>query len=135
MEFKYSDAGRKLSKRPKQINDCVVRALALAVEIPYDVAYDMAASHGRQSGRGMVHAHIRALFDSVPRIAGRHVFQAVKGQPRMNARRFAEAYPSGRWIVQFAGHYVAVVDGVFHDTVAAGCRPTRCVYSAWEVVP
>lgn len=35
-----SDAGRSESRRPRQKNDCTVRALALALELRYDDAYD-----------------------------------------------------------------------------------------------
>jgi hypothetical protein len=130
-KFVNNDGGRSASKRPKQRLDCVVRAVAIACQLDYDDAYDRAAYHGRQSGRGMQKDHIHALLMAIPSITGRHIFPAVKGSPRMNIERFAEANPTGRFILQCAGHYVACVDGTIYDDGRP--RFDACVYSAWEV--
>lgn len=45
-----SDAGRYGSRRPRQKNDCTVRALALAMGLPYDEAYDRLKEAGRRCG-------------------------------------------------------------------------------------
>lgn len=130
-KFQQHDGGRANSKRPKQRLDCVVRAVAIACKADYDDAYDRAAFHGRQSGRAMRKEHAHAFMMSIDEITGRHVFPAVKGSPRMNIERFVEAYPSGRFILQCAGHYVACVDGTIYDDGRP--RFDACVYSAWEV--
>lgn len=57
-------------------------------------------------------------------------FPAVKGQPRMNGKRFCEAYPKGRYILNMAGHLTCCVDGVIYDTW--DCTE-KCVYNAWQV--
>lgn len=41
------DAGRSASRRPRQKNDCTVRALALARGLTYDEAYDTLKAAGR----------------------------------------------------------------------------------------
>jgi hypothetical protein len=39
--FSFNDGGRQLSKRPRQRNDCTVRAVAIACDFSYDSAYDL----------------------------------------------------------------------------------------------
>lgn len=52
-----TDAGRSQSKRPRQSNDCTVRALALALDCPYDQAYDTLKTAGRIASRGCQPLH------------------------------------------------------------------------------
>jgi hypothetical protein len=128
VRFQQTDAGRSTSRRPKQQNDCTVRAVALALNVPYDVAYDDLAAAGRECSRGF---HFLSWALAQPRL--RWIpFQAVKGQSRMNAAKFCTQYSTGRWIIRTAKHVCVVVDGVVLDTSAP--NPARCVYGAWEVV-
>ena len=50
--YMKNDGGRASSKRPKQKNDCVVRAIAVAFNLPYDDVYETMADLGRKCGRG-----------------------------------------------------------------------------------
>lgn len=130
MNFVADDGGRSASKRPKQRNDCVVRAIAIASERPYDEVYDELAAAGRQCGRGTAKNVWQVLLsDRGERIA----FPAVAGQARMKPAEFCRRFPSGRWVIQMAGHVAAVVDGVVHDDFQP--RETACVYAAWCVAP
>lgn len=127
MKFIITDAGRSDSTRPKQTNDCTVRAYAEARNISYDRAYEYVALLGRKSGRRFHFKKVVAansIFRWLP-------FQAVKGQPRMNVEQFADQFTHGVYIARTAKHVLAVVDGVVHDD----CIPNgaRCVYGAWEV--
>jgi hypothetical protein len=127
-EFFQTDAGRSESKRPRQKNDCTVRALSLAVGIPYDRAHDELALAGRKYGS-------RFVFDANSydgAILRWRSFQAVKGTRRMTPGRFCAEHPTGRWIVKTAKHVFAVVGGVILDETFP--RLDRCVYGAWEVV-
>lgn len=126
--FRFHDGGRLSSRRPKQSNDCTVRALAIARELPYDEAYDTLAAAGRKCARGF---HFAPWATRQPYFR-KHAFQAVKGQSRMNVAKFCETHPQGRWVVRTAKHVLAVVDGVAHDIFESD--PNRCVYTAWEVL-
>ncbi len=42
--------------------------------------------------------------------------------------------PMGRIIARVSRHYVAVIDGVLHDTYDASRGGTRCVYGYWSMV-
>lgn len=122
--FKKSDAGRSASRRPRQSNDCTVRAYALAAGIAYDEAYDLLAEAGRKSGRGF---GFRKFIEAKGYVwIG---FPAVKGERRMNPYRFAAEHPHGRFILKTAKHVFPVIDGVILDDVPP--RLDRCVYGAW----
>lgn len=122
-----SDAGRSASKRPKQKNDCTVRALATVMGLPYDEAYDILAEAGRKCSRGFA---FPKWINAQP-WAKKHSFPAVKGQRRMNPATFAQQFPRGRFICQVAKHVFAVVDGVLIDLHENA--PDRCIYAAWEI--
>ena len=120
-----NDGGRSLSKRPRQKNDCTVRALAIARGLSYDDAYDILKNAGRSCSRGF---HFPDWMAS--QVWGRKIsFPAVKGQRRMNPAAFVVAFPNGRYICQVAKHIFAVVDGVVHDIFENA--PDRCIYSIY----
>lgn len=131
-KFEKTDGGKAGSRRPKQTNDCTVRALALATELGYDAAYDLMAEAGRKCSRRF---HFKKLANTGKANGYQfrwHSFPAIKGQSRMNLATFCESHPQGRWVVRVAKHVAAVIDGVYYDSFAE--RPDRCVYGAWEVI-
>jgi len=125
--FIFNDGGRATSRRPRQRDDCTVRALAIALRIPYDDAYDQLAGAGRKCSRGF---RLSDWLNDQP-FARRISFPAVKGERRMNPARFCKDYPTGTYIAKVAKHTFAVVDGVVHDTFENS--PDRCIYVAWEI--
>lgn len=137
MKFNYNDGGRSKSiKRSKQTNDCTVIALALALSMDYDIAYDFLKKMGRKSGQGF---HLNLLLDGIIETGGsineyifkKHSFPALKGQPRMNVERFLNAYPKGIYIIRVAKHMACVKDGVLTDTHTCN-HFKKCVYTAFE---
>lgn len=52
MTFIKSDGGRSLSLRPKQRNDCTVKAAAIACQVSYDEAYEAIKKLGRECNKG-----------------------------------------------------------------------------------
>lgn len=135
-KFVKTDAGRSGSRRPKQTNDCSVRALALAAGITYDEAYDFLAAKGRQSGRGFnlrrtLNAHAMTHEPLLGHRIIKHSFPAVSGFPRMKVGTFCMEYTNGRFITNQAKHMAAVIDGYLHDE-EWNCF--RCVYNAFEFV-
>lgn len=135
MEYKFikDDAGRSQSKRPKQSNDCTVRAVAKAGGFEYDMVYDLFMQSGRKSGRG---------FDLKTWAKKGHIkghklvwtpLQAIKGQPRMNIAAFAETHETGTYILRVSKHVFAMIDGVVYDTGES--RPDKCVYGYWQIKP
>lgn len=131
-QWERSDAGRATSRRPKQKNDCTVRALALAVEIPYDEAYDLLAAAGRKCTKGFDFKTWAKTATVNERTFRWIPFQAVKGSMRMNPASFCDLRPVGRYVIRTAKHVSTVIDGVLHDISPE--RPDRCIYGAWEVL-
>ena len=122
-----SDGGRSISKRPAQKNDCTVRALAIARNLPYDDAYDILKEAGRKCSRGFDFVGWMSEQSWATKLA----FPAVKGQRRMSPAQFCRDYPIGHYILRVSKHVIAVKDGVIFDTFEN--RPDRCVYSAWSI--
>lgn len=128
--FHKTDAGRSNSKRPKQKNDCTVRALATAASMQYDDAYNALKSRGRKASAGF----------HFPKKPGDEVngftfkwkpFPAVAGQNRMNVKDFCRQYPSGTFVLRVSKHVFTVVNGTAYDTCMVD--PERCVYGVWSV--
>jgi len=124
--IRLTDGGKASSKRPRQSNDCTVRAVAIAFGWKYDDAYDWLSAEGRECGRGF---HIDEFL--AERGARKMSFPAIKGQRRMNPAAFCKQFPNGRYICRVAKHVFAVIDGVVHDSWEQ--RPDRCIYKAWDI--
>lgn len=131
--FMATDAGRSQSRRPRQKNDCTVRALALTTGADYDATYDALAEAGRRCSQGFdfrtwakdgVHNGFRFVWRPFP---------ARRWAWRMNPVTFAMSHPRGRYILRVSKHVFACIDGMLMDT--APVETMRCVYGAWEVVP
>ena len=137
--FTYHDGGRSESKRPKQSNDCTVRAIAIVTGSTYDQAYDLLKAGGRRSWEGFhldrwIYGQVDPAVGDPEYILGwtarRIPFPAVKGQRRMNPHAISRTLPQGRYVLRFAGHVAALIDGRILDTFAPD--PDRCIYAAWE---
>ncbi len=131
LSFCHTDAGRAESRRPKQRNDCTVRALASVMAWPYDQAYDLVAAAGRKSGKPFRMAPKTYLPQKdLPFTTICHIFPAKAGESRMALGRFCAEHPDGRFIVRVAKHVVAVINGIAYDE--GSLDENRCVYRAWE---
>ncbi len=127
--FVVDDAGRSKSRRPKQKSDCVVRALALLLQKPYDTIYDELAEAGRKCSRGTAKTIWKEFL--ADKGAVRISFPAERGERRMNLPEFCRIHPERRYVVQMAHHLTAVIGGVVHDTFAPGDE--RCIYACWSI--
>ena len=127
--YQFTDGGKATSKRPRQSNDCTVRAVAVTRRMDYDAAYDLLTKSGRKCWQGF---HLGKWLE-LQSWANKLSFPAVKGQKRMNPATFCEQFKKGRYICRSAKHVFAVVDGVVMD--AWEQRPDRCIYVAWQISP
>jgi hypothetical protein len=146
--FVYDDGGRAAAGYQGEADDCVVRAIAIAVEIPYQKVYD--DLHTMQAmffNRGTRHAFTRSGRRRTP--TPRHgVFHHAylpyiginlgwRWTPTMGigtgttVHLRADELPAGRVIAKVSKHLVAVIDGVIHDTSDCSRDGTRCVYGYW----
>jgi hypothetical protein len=126
--FNITDAGRSAGRRPKQRNDCTVRAIATVKGLAYDEAYDLLKQSGRTSGLGFNLGDWLKDKTWATKIS----FPAVKNQRRMNPVSFVQKYPKGIFVCFVSKHVFACVDGVIHDDTPI--RADRCIYTAWEIL-
>lgn len=111
MKYIYNDAGKEYSKRPKQKNDCVVRAYAITTKTPYDDAYDLFKACGRESFKGTEFKIIDKAYKGVSYYCS---FSEHYGLPSI--AQVLKLLKHGRYIVCLEIHVFAVINGVIHDT-------------------
>lgn len=115
-----TDSGRS-QVMPGEKNDCTVRALANALEIPYLEAYGMMLGSGRKFGKGANCSELYGrLFPTLP-------------CPRMTVARYIQfiAY-EGNWIIRIRKHVFAVKDKTILD-INPMWNINRHVLQAWRV--
>ena len=141
----YDDGGRTEAGFRGRAGDCVARSIAIAAQLPYGDVYrrladgnatqrrtkrssrssgQRTASHGIQTTRLWFQRYMQALgFAWVPTMRiGTGCTVHLRG----------EELPSGRLVVAVSRHYVAMIDGVTHDTHDPSRGGTRCVYGYWR---
>lgn len=133
LKWKEDDAGRSQSRRPRQNNDCTVRAIAKATGMDYDLAYDLLKSSGRKSHQGFDFTQwVRRHSVINGRLLTWKPLQAVKGQRRETVATFVASHQQGIYILSIANHVMTLIDGVIYDTFESD--PSKCVYGYVEVV-
>lgn len=114
-DFQFNDGGREAAGYKGTCGDCVVRAIAIALDLDYKETYlELARLNkvalGKRSARNGVHktAYEKFLKD--------HGWVWHKA-PKFEGRK-AKHYdmPKGKVIARMAKHLAAVVDGEVHDT-------------------
>lgn len=106
-------------------NDCTVRALATATNMPYLEAHALLKDHGRRTRSGV---RITPLINAYRAAMGVE-YQKVAGRPTLN--RFAQDHSTGTWIVRLKDHVFVLKDGVQYDMIVNG--PRRQVLGYWLV--
>lgn len=140
LEFQFNDGGRKAAGYKGRTGDCVVRAVAIAAELPYREVYDRVnklaerertgkRKRGKSNARTGVYKNTtRRLLESL----GWHWTPTMEIGSGCKVHLRADELPAGRLIVSVSGHLTAVVDGVVHDTHDPSRRGRRCVYGYWQ---
>jgi hypothetical protein len=121
---------------PRETNDCTVRALAAAANIPYAQAHATMAKHGRKFGDGTFHetqikayeehgGKLRAIFGNTK--GARFRANVVKNVPHVDGITLGtliENIPMGRFVCIMRGHAFAIVDRKLADggALKAGTR-------------
>lgn len=146
IQHQYNDGGRALAGYTGLTGDCVTRAIAIALDLPYQQVY-AAMADGNASQRRSKHSTKRKYGHA--RTAAHGIFTQRKWfKDYMLAHNWkwtptmtigsgckvhlrADELPQGRLIVALSRHYAAVIDGVLHDTHDCSRNGTRCVYGYW----
>jgi len=136
MIYKQTDGGSVASGLDEQ-NDCVVRALAIAGQISFKQAYDIAAATGRKPNGGA------SFQNCVTRahMAGYFKYELLeRNWPSKTLSQFVQANPQGRFVVRVKSstrgwfHVITIINGVLYDSPKNGVRKgnTR-VLSSWSI--
>ncbi len=97
----------------RRVEDCAVRAVALALGVSWDDAFDMIADNAKQMGTMM---HDNAAWGSVLRQHG--FFRAVIPNTCpdcYSVEDFCIDHPKGVYVLGFGGHTATVIDGTLYD--------------------
>ena len=156
MPFVRTDGGRAAAGFKGSTGDCVVRAIAIAAQRPYQEVYD-ALSHGMRTQR-LTKGRKRKTSAANGVTVRRKWFKDYMAQlgfvwvPTMRigsgcrVHLVAGELPMGRLIVSVSRHYTAVIDGVVYDnhnpqrrtrwidrtTGRVLSESERCVYGYWK---
>lgn len=120
--YKYYQPNRKDLK--DKYGDCTVRALSKALALSWLEAFELTIPYCKAY-------QCTNIFD-MPRAKVNEVMEALgfeytgvsnaKGSKRPTVASFARSHKVGRYIVNTAGHEVAVVDGIYYDTWDSGFK-------------
>ena len=97
-----------------RVEDCAVRAVAVALDIPWDEAFDLIAHNAKQMGTMM---HSNAAWGSVLRQNGfkREVVPNTCSDC-YTAYDFCLDHPEGVYVLGFGSHVATVINGNLIDT-------------------
>lgn len=148
---KYSKFNSQIAQNEK--NDCIVRALAVAAEVDYDTAHQVAReTFKREDLKGTMGAMIKAAFlkaEETGMQVGKHLIAVsvlgkvhtknkykLKGEViwrQKTLKSFVESHKTGTYIVTVAGHALTVKDGELMDWDKLAYKPTRKVQAAYQI--
>ena len=101
--------------------DCVIRAIAAALDISWDDAFDLIAERAKQMGQTMDE---NAVYGSILRQVGFYKMVPPTQCPDCyTARDFCLAHPFGVYVLGFTGHVAAVIDGQIWDAWDSSDEP------------
>lgn len=132
--FVINDGGRKAAgyTRKSKRGDCVIRAIAIATELPYaKVRDDLQELSALPSDVADVGVWDHVWKEYLTELGWKCTpTMGIGTGCRVHLR--ADELPPGRIIAQVSVHLVAVVDGVVHDIYDPTRGGKRCVYSYWS---
>lgn len=141
--FCINDGGRELAGFKGGAGDCVVRAVAIAAQIPYlqvyedlreanlsyaDQRHDKLARRLNAQGASPRNGNHRNVFHSYILSHGFDWIPTMKVGAGCQVHLLANELPMGRLIVRVSKHLTAVIDGVIQDTHNPSRGGKRCVY-------
>jgi hypothetical protein len=136
--IKITDGGRAAAGFLGETGDCATRAIAIATGVPYKEVYDLVNEYAqRERGRlrrGKVKKSAARTGVFGPTMHKIMAHLGWKWVPTMQIGQGCKVHlkasqlPTGKIICRVSRHYVAVIDGVIHDTHDSSRDGTRCVY-------
>jgi hypothetical protein len=138
--FRFDDGGRAAAGYRGKAGDCVVRAIAIATQRPYQEIYERVnrAALRERTGkrkRGISNARTGVYKSSIHRVLqelGWEWTPTMQIGSGCTVHLRPDELPAGRLVVSVSKHLTAVIDGMIHDTHDCSRRGTRCVYGYWR---
>lgn len=101
-----------------RVEDCAIRAVAVAMDIPWDDAFDLIADSAKAMGGVM---HLNAAFGAVLRQNGFRRYIIPNHCPDCySIKDFCRDHPEGTFVVGTDSHVVAVINGNYIDSFNSG---------------
>lgn len=129
--YKYYQPNRKDLK--DKYGDCTIRALTKVFEISWLEAFRLTIPYCESYQCSNIFDMPRVLVTEVMEDLGFKYtgVSNAKGTKRPTVASFAKTHKQGRFIVNVAGHVVAVVDGIYYDTLDSG---SCSLYGYYELI-
>ena len=108
----------------RNVNDCCVRAIALATGRTWDETYKQLSDFARIEG--ITFSEVEFIDDYLSQRYEKYC--PIKGQDFITLEDFLKAKLPGRWLVTMSGHITAVIDGICYDTFNPSKRFIHCIY-------
>ena len=135
MLFYRNDGGRTGAGYEVKTKDCVYRAIAIAMDIPYQNVHselnDLIASHRNSKQKKMSSAKsgvFKRFYTEYLINKGWSWVPCMGIGTGCQVHLKASELPMSRLIVRVSKHLTAVIDGVLNDTHDCSRNETRCVY-------
>jgi hypothetical protein len=127
-DYTYSDGGRSQYFKGTA-DDCAARAMAIALQMDYREAYDKLAEANAKGRDGVRSARNGIYKDDFDKVLAAHGWTWVAAPKFKGRKAYVRDMPKGRVIARMARHFVAVIDGVAHDTWDS---THKMIYGYWE---
>lgn len=118
MKFKYYNA----NPFGRNVNDCTIRAISLAVELSWEDTYMLLAEYGRKNGITF------SEVDFIDEFLCHRYKRFCPNKDVKTVEDFVNLDLSGRWLITMNGHITAVIDGVLYDTFDCSDRYIWSIY-------
>ena len=126
--YTYNDGGRSKAGYKGTCGDCGVRAISIAIGIPYKEAYKLCAEENQKWGfkKSARNGMMKDVYDKILNQLGWSWVSAPKFYGR---KAYCYDLPNGTYIARQAGHYVAVINQLPNDIWDSS---EKMVYGYWE---
>ena len=130
LRFIYDDGGRTMYFKAANVNDCVVRSIAIATGNDYKSVYNETKRLlGYSPRNGVYHHDVKKVMKHF----GGEWVACMKVGKGCTAHLVENEIPMrSRIVCNLSKHVVAVINGVMHDTYDSSRNGTRCVYGYWK---
>jgi hypothetical protein len=124
----YNDGGRAEAGYKSTAADCVVRAVAIVMEIPYKVIYEdlrhFLSSRGAPSPRnGVSHDHVNRYLGQLG-----FRYKEIRSE---HVTLHRDELPKDKVIADLPSHVSAVIDGVVNDTFDPNHKKHQRLLGYW----